>query len=342
MTEQLIHRWRDDVRRAAEWRSGDDPEPVLDALALTVALELTGDLGRVAREERDALRKVGQLAMLQLGGPDRDEEELEALRMCAAIARDGLRALGGRPLPDEPLIASIPVSMRTAGGAGGEGNAITFVLCNLGTHLADPEARLETITSSMRATKAVMADRSGLQLAALGILTTIGPSALTRVPGASSAVPPYNVLISNVPGPRDRLYWNGAELEAIYPLSIPTENQALNITCQSYDGYLNFGFTGCRDSLPHMQRVATYTGDALRELEAALAASQPRRKAGKSAGKRGGKAASEPATPPKAAAKRAVKRVAKRTPTRTASAKPSAPGKKKPAAAKPRLKKRPA
>ena len=59
-------------------------------------------------------------------------------------------------------------------------------------------------------------------------------------------------------------------------------------------------------------------------------------------GKRGGKAASEPATPPKAAAKRAVKRVAKRTPTRTASAKPSAPGKKKPAAAKPRLKKRPA
>ncbi|MEZ4335878.1 MAG: hypothetical protein R3B82_04560 [Sandaracinaceae bacterium] len=81
---------------------------MLDALALTVALELTGDLGRVAREERDALRKVGQLAMLQLGGPDRDEEELEALRMCAAIARDGLRALGGRPLPDEPLIEGDP------------------------------------------------------------------------------------------------------------------------------------------------------------------------------------------------------------------------------------------
>lgn len=104
MTERLIQKWRDDARRATQWRSGDDAEPVLEALALTVALELTGDLGRVAREERDALRKVGQLAMLQLGGPDRDEDELEALRMCAAIARDGLRALGGRPLPDEPAI----------------------------------------------------------------------------------------------------------------------------------------------------------------------------------------------------------------------------------------------
>lgn len=119
----------------------------------------------------------------------------------------------------------------------------------------------------MRATKAVMADRSGLQLAALGILTTIGPSALTRVPGASSAVPPYNVLISNVPGPRDRLYWNGAELEAIYPLSIPTENQALNITCLSYADHLEFGLVGCRRAVPRLQRLLDYLEDSLGELE---------------------------------------------------------------------------
>ena len=105
MTERLIERWRDDAGRATRWESGEDPEPVLEALALTVALELTGDLGRVPRGERDALRKVGQRAMLQLGGADLDEEDLEALRMCAAIARDGLRALGGRPLPEEPAPA---------------------------------------------------------------------------------------------------------------------------------------------------------------------------------------------------------------------------------------------
>ena len=189
--------------------------------------------------------------------------------MVLAMSAGALRRylLANDALPDEPLIASIPVSMRTVGDAAGEGNAITFVLCNLGTHLADPEARLETITSSMRATKAVMADRSGLQMAALGVLTTIGPSALTRLPGASSVAPPYNVLISNVPGPRDRLYWNGAELEAIYPLSIPTENQALNITCLSYADHLEFGLVGCRRAVPKLQRLLDYLEDGLGELE---------------------------------------------------------------------------
>lgn len=96
----LIGEWRERAERAAAWSSGDDPEPVLDVLALTVALELTGTLAHVPSAERDALRKVGQRALLQLGGAGRGDEELEALRMCAAIARDGLRALGGKPLPD--------------------------------------------------------------------------------------------------------------------------------------------------------------------------------------------------------------------------------------------------
>jgi diacylglycerol O-acyltransferase len=47
--------------------------------------------------------------------------------------------------------------------------------------------------------------------------------------------------------------------------------QALNITCVTYDGKFNIGFTGCRDSLPHLQRLAVYAGEALDELEAALA-----------------------------------------------------------------------
>ena len=189
--------------------------------------------------------------------------------MVLAMSAGALRRylLANDALPDEPLIASIPVSMRTGGEGDGDGNAITFVLCNLATHLSDPEARLEAITSSMRATKAVMADRPGLQMAALGVLTTIGPAALTRVPGASAVAPPYNVLISNVPGPRERLYWNGAELESIYPLSIPTENQALNITCLSYADHLEFGLVGCRLAIPKLQRLLDYLEDSLQELE---------------------------------------------------------------------------
>ena len=189
--------------------------------------------------------------------------------MVLAMSAGALRRylLANDALPDEPLIASIPVSMRTGGESESGGNAITFVLCNLATHLADPEARLEAITSSMRATKAVMADRPGLQMAALGVLTTIGPAALTRVPGASAVAPPYNVIISNVPGPRAPLYWNGAELEAIYPLSIPTENQALNITCLSYAEHLEFGIVGCRLAIPKLQRLLDYLEDSLQELE---------------------------------------------------------------------------
>ena len=103
----LVEGWRERAARAVGWQSGEDPEPVLDALALSVALELTGDLARVPIAERDALRKVGQRALLHVGGRDLDEDELEAMRMCASIARDGLRALSGRPLPP---VSSRPLS----------------------------------------------------------------------------------------------------------------------------------------------------------------------------------------------------------------------------------------
>ena len=114
----------------------------------------------------------------------------------------------------------------------------------------------------------------------------------------------FNVTISNVPGPERALYFRGARLEAAYPVSLVTHGQALNITCQSYAGTLAFGFTGCRDSLPHMQRIATYTGEALAELELALAApaeeAKPKRKAKVASG-------------PKAAAKPKVSRAKKKT-----------------------------
>lgn len=101
MNDALISEWRQMAARAAEWQPGDDPEPVLEALALSLALELTGDLPRVAGAERDRLRKLGQRALLHVGGARDDEDELEALRMCASIARDGLRALSSRAIEAE-------------------------------------------------------------------------------------------------------------------------------------------------------------------------------------------------------------------------------------------------
>jgi hypothetical protein len=99
----------------------------------------------------------------------------------------------------------------------------------------------------------------------------MAPTILTLLTGIGGRVRPmFNITISNVPGPETPLYFRGAEMVASYPASIVTHGQALNITCQSYAGYMNFGFTGCHSSVPSMQRLAVYTADALVELEKAF------------------------------------------------------------------------
>ncbi|HSW13653.1 MAG TPA: WS/DGAT domain-containing protein, partial [Solimonas sp.] len=80
----------------------------------------------------------------------------------------------------------------------------------------------------------------------------------------------FNVTISNVPGPQQPLYLRGARMVANYPVSLVTHGQGINITCQGYADTLSFGFVACRDTLPHMQRIAVYTGEALEEVEAAV------------------------------------------------------------------------
>jgi diacylglycerol O-acyltransferase len=82
--------------------------------------------------------------------------------------------------------------------------------------------------------------------------------------------PPFNLVISNVPGPRQPLYWKGARLTGMYPLSIPLHGQAMNVTVASYDGMLNFGLTGCRRTAPRLQRLLTHLDDELAALEEAV------------------------------------------------------------------------
>jgi diacylglycerol O-acyltransferase len=82
--------------------------------------------------------------------------------------------------------------------------------------------------------------------------------------------PPFNLVISNVPGPRQPMYWNGARLDGLYPLSIPLEGQALNITCTSYSDEIAFGLTGCRRTVPHLQHLLGYLDAELDALEEAV------------------------------------------------------------------------
>jgi len=171
-------------------------------------------------------------------------------------------------LPDEPLIAMVPVSLRGEGE--GEGNAVGAVLCNLGTELTDAAERLVRVHNSMRYSKNVLSGLSSLQSMAVSVLNVAG-LALTPVPGLLDHVtgPPFNIVISNVPGPNKPMYWNGARLENMYPVSIPVDGQALNITVTSYADSMQFGLVGCRRSVPSLQRMLVHLEDALAELEEA-------------------------------------------------------------------------
>ncbi|HEX6353694.1 wax ester/triacylglycerol synthase family O-acyltransferase [Actinophytocola sp.] len=188
------------------------------------------------------------------------------LAMCSGALRKYLLDLGA--LPDRPLVAAIPMSLRAGEGFGG--NAIGLILCNLATTEADAGDRLAAIHDSMLKGKQFYHGMSRLQILALSAVPLI-PLGIGMIPGMVKVAPPaFNVLISNVPGPRKPLYWNGARMQGVYPLSIPYEGQALNITVTSYAGSLEFGLTGCRGTVPHLQRLLGLLDESLEELEKAV------------------------------------------------------------------------
>jgi hypothetical protein len=97
-----------------------------------------------------------------------------------------------------------------------------------------------------------------------------GGLAFASIPGIGPRLrPPFNLIISNVPGSRETQYFNGAELLESYPLSIPTDGQAMNITLTSYVDQLAFGIVGCRRSVPHLQRLLDHLDVELTTLERA-------------------------------------------------------------------------
>ena len=189
------------------------------------------------------------------------------LALCGAALRRFLKE--ANTLPAKAMVAAIPVSLRPPGDAS-EGNAVSVMLARLGTDIADPVARLQVIGEGTRLAKEHLRTMStdaqsvysGLFAAPFAVQTLTGLVGRTR--------PFFNVTVSNVPGPAGPLFLGEARLEAMFPVSIATHGQALNVTCTSYAGSLNFGLLGCRDSLPHLQRLAVYMVDAMVELETEL------------------------------------------------------------------------
>ena len=190
------------------------------------------------------------------------------LAMCSGALRSYL--LDQHALPDAPLIAMVPVSLRRAEEADAGGNMVGSILCNLATDVEDPAKRLETISESMRGNKKVISELPRLQAFALSAFL-LAPLGLAAVPGfVSSAPPPFNIVISNVPGLTEPMYWGGARLEGNYPLSIALDGQALNITLTNNADNIDFGLVGCRRSVPHLQRLLGHLESSLKDLERAI------------------------------------------------------------------------
>lgn len=196
------------------------------------------------------------------------------LAMCSGAMRTYLTELDA--LPERSMVSMVPVGLNakqvdSASSAGG--NAVGSVMVRLATDLADPADRLATISRSMKDGKEALSSMTPTQIVAMSALG-MAPSLVIPMLGLQRVVsPPFNLIISNVPGPRVPHYWNGAKLVGNYPVSIPINGMALNITCTSYAGNMGFGLTGCRRTVPRLQRLLTFLDEELTALEKAAGVS---------------------------------------------------------------------
>ena len=192
------------------------------------------------------------------------------LAMCSGAVRAYL--VDHDALPDSTLVSMVPVGLnaKSAGSASDTGgNAVGAVMVKLGTDLADPADRLKQIHRSMLSGKEALGSMTPVQILAMSAIG-MAPSIVTPMLRLHGIVrPPFNLIISNVPGPKKPLYMNGAKMVGTYPLSIPIQGMALNITCNSYAQDMDFGLTGCRRSVPHLQRLLTHLDDEVSALEKA-------------------------------------------------------------------------
>lgn len=279
-------------------RSGLDPLGLLRG-GLDVAHDVAGLLPATLRIGNEILREgdvtLPRAPKTMLNGPvggarrfAAQSWEIERIKRVAkssattmndvvlAMVSGALRGylLEQHALPDEPMTAMVPVSLALRAESAGKadeasGNSVGVIVVNLATDRESGPTRLEEIAYSSKKAKKLMGGLSPTQILAFSAVQML-PLAMSPVPGfVKYTHPPFNVVVSNVPGPTKPLYFNGARLDGLYPVSIVLDGQAVNITLCSRDNYLDFGIIGCRTSVPHLQRLLTHLEDSLAELETA-------------------------------------------------------------------------
>jgi len=196
------------------------------------------------------------------------------LAVCAGALRSHLDDHGG--CPERPLVAAVPVSVRTGDHDGTMGNKLSAMLVDLATTFDDPVARLRAIAEGSRAAKAqdrLLGPTTLSELAALTpavVLAAMG--ALESRFGLSGRIPPVcNLVVSNFPGPPSHLYCAGARMVAAYPMGPVALGTGLNITVQSYLDTLWFGIVACPDAVADAEQLPSRLTEAVGDLTKATA-----------------------------------------------------------------------
>lgn len=191
--------------------------------------------------------------------------------MVAGVLR---RWLGDRgELPKRSLVGICPITVRDRNSDPSieqYGNMFGLWLCPLGTNLDDPIARLGLIHRSMSAGKQWVAKRgsaASLLTNAASIAATVVAPLLPFTPRIRTG---FNIPISHVPGPEAEMYWNGAHIEEIYPVSTVYDGMALNVTTCSYSDRIGFGYAAGREAVPDIDTLIPLTEQCLAELESAV------------------------------------------------------------------------
>ncbi|MGV3759891.1 MAG: WS/DGAT/MGAT family O-acyltransferase [Actinomycetota bacterium] len=195
------------------------------------------------------------------------------LALCGGALRRYLDDVG--EVPDGPLVAMVPVSVRSEHERDALGNKVTSTLTTLATDVEDPCERLkrihEVMTEAKAQQQAIGADtlQEWSEFAAPALL---GRAArlYTRMQGANTHRPLFNVTISNVPGPSFALYSAGARMLANYPVGPIFDGGGLNMTVMSYRDQLDFGLLACPDLIDDVWDIADHLHAELDELAGAF------------------------------------------------------------------------
>jgi len=155
-------------------------------------------------------------------------------------------------LPEEPLVSMIPVSVRAPHEYGSFGNRVSMMIVPIPTNVEDPRERLMQAHEYLRGAKE---RHSAIPADLLTDATAFIPPAVAAMAARTTfdimgrIRPPLNLVISNVPGPRERLYCAGAQLQAHFPVSVIADGVGLNITAMSYRDHIDFGIVADREMI---------------------------------------------------------------------------------------------